>query len=65
MLYLVKHATVSHHTALGMHVLAAALPLHLDNTLYFRGNGQLPAQFSGEILEQGQKSQHLLSGGYT
>lgn len=53
--YLVEHAAVPHHAALGVHVLAAALPDHLDNALYFWGDGQLPAEFSGEVLQQGQK----------
>lgn len=56
MLYLVEHAAVPHHAALGVHVLAAALPGHLDDALYFWGNGQLPAEFSGEILERGKRA---------
>lgn len=63
--YLVEHAAVPHHTALGMHVLTAALPLYCDNALHFWGDGQLPTQFSSEILEQRQKRWHLSSGGYT
>jgi hypothetical protein len=49
-MYLVQHTAVPHHPALGMNVLAAALAFHLDNPLHLWGNGQLPAQFSGEIL---------------
>lgn len=49
---LVEHTAVPHHTALGMNVLTAAFPLHLDDPLYFRGNGQLPTQLSGEILSK-------------
>lgn len=55
-LYLVEHAAVPHHAALGVHVLTAALPGHLDDALYFWGNGQLPAEFSGEILERGKRA---------
>lgn len=47
---LVEHASIPHHPALGVHVLTAALPLHLDNPLHFWGDGQLPTQFCSEIL---------------
>ena len=57
--YLVEHAAVPHHAALGVDVLAAALPLLRDDALYLRGDSQLPAQLSGEVL--GQKSQHCSS----
>lgn len=39
---LIEHAAVPHHSTLGMNVLTAALPLHLDNALDFWGNSQLP-----------------------
>lgn len=57
--YLIEHTAVPHHAALGMNVLAAALPLHLDDALHFWGNSQLPTQLSGKILGPGQESQHL------
>lgn len=57
--YLIEHAAVPHHAALGMNVLAAALPLHHDDALYFWGNSQLPAQLSGKILGQEKESQLL------
>lgn len=47
---LVEHTSIPHHPALGVHVLAAALPLHLNDPLHFWGDGQLPTQFRSEIL---------------
>ena len=38
-----------------MHVLTAALALHLDDALHLRGDGQLPAQLGGKVLGRGQR----------
>lgn len=49
-LYLIKDTTVSHHSALGMHMLIRPFPFDTNNPLYLRWDDNLPDQLSGQVL---------------
>lgn len=46
LLYLIEDTTVSHYSALGVHMLIGPFPFDRDNPLYFRWDYNLPDQLS-------------------